>query len=143
MIRGRAEIEAITLLTRDLELSRRFYARVFEGETVYEDEVSSVFQLSNVKINLLHRAETEELIAPIQLAKVDTGSQMLFTIKVINVDLVCDDLKKHDVDILNGPIDRPWGKRTAEFSDPDGNVWEVAQEINWETSVFFSFTNVR
>ncbi|MET0609013.1 MAG: VOC family protein, partial [Gaiellaceae bacterium] len=28
-----------------------------------------------------------------------------------------------------GPIDRPWGLRTAAFADPDGHVWEVAAKI--------------
>jgi catechol 2,3-dioxygenase-like lactoylglutathione lyase family enzyme len=32
------------------------------------------------------------------------------------------------VELLNGPIDREWGVRTAAFADPDGHVWEVAQE---------------
>jgi uncharacterized glyoxalase superfamily protein PhnB len=31
------------------------------------------------------------------------------------------------VALLNGPIDRPWGRRTAAFADPAGNVWEIAQ----------------
>jgi uncharacterized glyoxalase superfamily protein PhnB len=33
------------------------------------------------------------------------------------------------VTLLNGPIDREWGKRTASFTDPDGNIWEVAQDL--------------
>jgi len=33
----------------------------------------------------------------------------------------------HGVTLLNGPVDRPWGRRTAAFADPSGNVWEVAQ----------------
>ena len=32
------------------------------------------------------------------------------------------------VELLNGPLDREWGVRTAAFADPDGHVWEVAQE---------------
>jgi uncharacterized glyoxalase superfamily protein PhnB len=31
--------------------------------------------------------------------------------------------------LLNGPIDRPWGRRTAAFADPAGHLWEVAQEL--------------
>src|SRR5206468_12511116 len=31
--------------------------------------------------------------------------------------------------LLNGPIDRPWGMRTAAFADPDGHIWEVAAKI--------------
>jgi catechol 2,3-dioxygenase-like lactoylglutathione lyase family enzyme len=33
------------------------------------------------------------------------------------------------VELLNGPLDREWGVRTAAFADPDGHVWEIAQEL--------------
>ena len=26
-------------------------------------------------------------------------------------------------------VDRPWGLRTATFTDPDGHIWEVAAKI--------------
>jgi uncharacterized glyoxalase superfamily protein PhnB len=26
-------------------------------------------------------------------------------------------------------MDRAWGMRTASFEDPDGHIWEVAQEL--------------
>ena len=29
--------------------------------------------------------------------------------------------------LLNGPMDRPWGIRTASFRDPGGHIWEIAQ----------------
>lgn len=28
----------------------------------------------------------------------------------------------------HGPMDRPWGIRTASFIDPVGHIWEVAKE---------------
>ena len=33
------------------------------------------------------------------------------------------------VALLNGPVDRPWGLRTACFADPGGHLWELAQEL--------------
>jgi uncharacterized glyoxalase superfamily protein PhnB len=26
-------------------------------------------------------------------------------------------------------MDRVWGQRTASFEDPDGTIWEIAQQI--------------
>jgi uncharacterized glyoxalase superfamily protein PhnB len=34
------------------------------------------------------------------------------------------------VEHLNGPVDREWGMRTASFTDPDGHIWEVAQQLD-------------
>ena len=37
-----------------------------------------------------------------------------------------DDLKSRGGELLNGPMDRPRGIRTASFRDPGGHIWEVA-----------------
>jgi len=34
------------------------------------------------------------------------------------------------VTLLNGPMDREWGVRTASFTDPDGHIWELAQALS-------------
>jgi len=33
---------------------------------------------------------------------------------------------RRGVKLLNGPMDRPWGNRTASFRDPGGHIWEIA-----------------
>jgi uncharacterized glyoxalase superfamily protein PhnB len=32
--------------------------------------------------------------------------------------------------LLNGPVDRPWGVRTASFTDPAGHIWRIAQDLD-------------
>jgi uncharacterized glyoxalase superfamily protein PhnB len=48
---------------------------------------------------------------------------------VDDVDGVCTELGARGVTLINGPIDQPWGKRTAVFADPDNNLWELAQDL--------------
>jgi uncharacterized glyoxalase superfamily protein PhnB len=48
---------------------------------------------------------------------------------VDDVDAACTELKDRGVSLLNGPMDRPWGQRTATFRDPAGNIWEVAEAL--------------
>jgi hypothetical protein len=43
--------------------------------------------------------------------------------RVADVDVVCADLQRHGVQLLDGPLDRPWGRRTAAFADPPGFAW--------------------
>ncbi len=50
----------------------------------------------------------------------------MFTIEVDDVDAVCARLADRGVELLNGPMDRPWGIRTASFRDPGGHIWEIA-----------------
>ncbi|MGI8761348.1 MAG: VOC family protein [Jatrophihabitantaceae bacterium] len=61
------------------------------------------------------------------VAPPDAGSRFQLTIEVPDVDAVCATLAARGVELLNGPIDRPWGVRTASFRDPGGHIWEIAQ----------------
>ena len=122
-------VGAITLFVQDPQRSKAFYERAFDVPSVYEDENSVVFKFENTLINLLEQSEAPSLIAPAAVAHADAGSRMQFSIWVDDANAVCDALAAREVVLLNGPIDRPWGMRTACFADPDGHVWEIAQEL--------------
>ena len=80
-------------------------------------------------INLLHVSEAPELIHPATVASAESGTRLQFTIQVDDVDSMCAELSRRGADLLNGPMDRPWGVRTACFRDPAGHIWEIAHEI--------------
>jgi catechol 2,3-dioxygenase-like lactoylglutathione lyase family enzyme len=120
-------ISATTLFVEDLAAARRFYQEVFGLPVVYEDDVSAVFKFGETLINLLAVSEAPELIAPAPVAPPDAGARAQFTITVDDVDAVCDELRRRGVELLNGPMDRPWGIRTAAFRDPAGHIWEIAK----------------
>lgn len=123
------KLEVITLFAEDLPATKAFYQNVLGLDVVYEDEASAVVRLENVMINLLLVANAPTLVEPTPVAGPQAGTRLLLTINVDNVDAVCEELKQHGVTLLNGPVDRPWGRRTAAFADPAGNVWEVAQDL--------------
>ncbi|NKK43997.1 VOC family protein [Rhizobium leguminosarum] len=122
-------IEVVTLFVDDIDEAKAFYQKVFAPEIVYEDAVSSVLKFSGTMVNLLKVTEAPQLVEPSAVAAPGSGARVLLTIKVDAVDAVCAELRKLGVTLLNGPIDRPWGRRTAAFADPSGHVWEVAQEL--------------
>lgn len=130
MIKVLNNIEVITLFVEDLAAAKKFYQDVFGLEVVLEDEVSAIVKLENLMINLLQVSEAGELVEPARVGGRDSGSRLLLTTLVEDVDAVCAELARHGVTLLNGPVDRPWGRRTAAFADPAGNVWEVAQELS-------------
>lgn len=122
-------IAAITLFTEDLAAAKAFYQRVFGLPIVYEDPQShsAVFQFGDTLINLLKISQADELIAPAQAANREAGTRFVFTIGVDDVDAMCAELVSRGVQLLNGPMDRPWGIRTASFMDPAGYIWEIAK----------------
>ena len=124
------QIEVITLFVEDIAAARAFYSAVFAPEIVFEDENSAVLGLNGTMINLLVMSQAPTLVAPRQVGGTEDGPRMLLTVRVDDVDAVCAELGRLSVALLNGPVDRPWGRRTAAFADPAGHVWEVAQVIS-------------
>jgi catechol 2,3-dioxygenase-like lactoylglutathione lyase family enzyme len=122
-------VNFITLFVEDLERSKAFYQDIFGLTLIFEDESSAVFRFENTGINLLRIPAARELIEPGTVAGADSGSRMQFTIDVDDVDAVCAELAGRGVALLNGPMDRAWGIRTASFTDPGGHIWEVAQDL--------------
>ena len=119
-------ISNITLFVEDLPATKQFYQEVCGLPIHFEDPDSAVFNFGNTLINLLKVTEAPDLIGPAKVADPDAGSRFQFTIDVDDVDAMCAELAKRGVKLLNGPIDRPWGIRTASFRDPGGHIWEIA-----------------
>ena len=119
-------ISAVTLFTEDLAATKAFYSEVFRLPVHYEDEQSTVFNFGNTLINLLDIGEAPGLVEPAVVASRASGTRMQLTITVNDVDATCAMLADRGVALLNGPVDRPWGIRTASFIDPAGHVWEIA-----------------
>jgi catechol 2,3-dioxygenase-like lactoylglutathione lyase family enzyme len=119
-------IAAITLFVEDLEAAKRFYREVFELPVTFEDGNSAVFRFGETLINLLKTSEAPGLVEPATVATRDAGVRFQFTLGVDDVDAMCAELQERGVDLLNGPMDRPWGIRTASFRDPGGHIWEIA-----------------
>jgi predicted enzyme related to lactoylglutathione lyase len=120
-------IFATTLFVEDLPATKQFYQDVFELPIEYEDSVSAVFNFGNSLINLLDISEAPGLIGPANVADRFAGARMQLTIQVDDVDAKCAQLASRGVKLINGPMDRPWGIRTACFSDPAGTIWEIAK----------------
>lgn len=120
-------ISAITLFVDDLAGTKRFYGKVFELPVHFEDDVSAVFSFGGTLVNLLQSTEPPALIMPAPVAGADAGVRAVLTVTVDDVDAVCERLRERGIELVNGPMDRPWGIRTAAFQDPAGHVWEIAR----------------
>ncbi|MBB6678683.1 VOC family protein [Cohnella lubricantis] len=125
----RSKVGVITLFASDLQRTKAFYQDAFGLPVIFEDPNSAVFQFDNLLINLLDESEAPGLIEPETVARRESGARFQFTIDVENVDAACEELASRGVKLLNGPMDRPWGIRTASFADPAGHIWEIAHSL--------------
>ena len=122
-------VGALTLFVEDPQRSKAFYGDVFGAAVIYEDETSAAFKFENLIVNTVTTESAHELIEPGPVGDRDAGSRFQLTIPVDDADAVCAELTSRGVALLNGPMNREWGVRTAAFSDPDGHIWEIAEQL--------------
>jgi lactoylglutathione lyase len=123
-------VGAITMFVEDPGKSKSFYQDVFGLAPIYEDEDAVAFGFENMVVNLLKTPAAHELIDPAPVASREAGSRFQLTIGVTDTDAACKELATRGVSLLNGPMNREWGVRTASFTDPDGHIWEIAEKIS-------------
>jgi catechol 2,3-dioxygenase-like lactoylglutathione lyase family enzyme len=123
------KISAMSLFVEDLGAAKAFYQEVFGVAVVYEDANSVAVRFDNLIVNLLRVENAREIVSPGAVGPSDSGSRFQLSIWVPDVDAVCAQLQKLGVKLLAGPVNRPWGMRTANFVDPAGHSWEVGQRL--------------
>ena len=124
-----AGLDALTLFVEDLEAAKAFQETVFGKPPKFEDASSAAYDFGGVVINLLAVAAAPELVAPAPVGAAGSASRSVVTVAVDDVDHECRRVAEAGVMPLNGPMDRPWGIRTASFQDPAGHVWEIAHPL--------------
>jgi catechol 2,3-dioxygenase-like lactoylglutathione lyase family enzyme len=121
-------IDAVTLFVEDLAATKAFYRDVFGLPVLFEDDESAAFGFGRTAINLLDVSAAAELVEPGTVGSPAGGSRFVITLEVDDVDRMAERLTERGATLLNGPMDRPWGVRTASFADPAGYVWEIARK---------------
>ncbi len=123
------KLAGVTLVQEGLDEAKAFYTEVFELQAVFEDESNAVFKIGETIVHLLDVGAAPDLIGPGAVAAPSAGHRAQLTIQVDDVDGLCRQLEQRGVRILSGPMDRPWGIRTANFEDPGGHLWEVWTDL--------------
>ncbi len=110
----------VCLITGDVLRLRTFYETVFNG-TAEGDEIHSTLIAGGV-------AFTFDSVAPLQESSVfhyvSTGgaNNVIIGFNVDDVDAEYKRLLPLGVEMLNQPTTHPWGARSFQFKDPEGNI---------------------
>jgi catechol 2,3-dioxygenase-like lactoylglutathione lyase family enzyme len=123
-------IDVVNLFAEDFAGTRSFYQEVLGLPLTFEDETTAVFKLENVMLCLNDASAGPGLIAPAEVARPESGSRFVLAVFVDDVDSASTELAQRGVVLLNGPVDQPWGMRTASFTDPAGHIWRIAQDLD-------------
>jgi lactoylglutathione lyase len=125
------KVEAIVVFVQDLERCSAFYRDTFPLPSKGGDARSAVFGLHDGLVLLLLAAEgaADLLATTVDSLKPDGGPRGLLAVSVADVDAIYADLQAKGVTLVRPPTDQRWGLRTAHFTDPEGNLWEINQPI--------------
>ncbi len=130
MIRG---ISATVLFVHDLERCVKFYRDILGFEITFSDDVSFGFRLEGQDFLLLTLDAAAQMVGDEALEPRDVaGHRVLLCAGVGDVDATYQALMAKGLAFIKPPIDQAWGRRTAYFADPEGNLWELWQSLEAE-----------
>jgi catechol 2,3-dioxygenase-like lactoylglutathione lyase family enzyme len=124
------KVDVVNLPATDLAATKRFYQEILGLPLAFEDDTTAVFHLENLMICLTGPAKFAELITPAAVGGAEAGARCTLSMFVEDVDAACRELAERGVVMLNGPVNRAWGMRTACFADPAGHIWEMGQDLD-------------
>lgn len=120
-------VDYVIRYVEDLERAVAFYRDVLGVEHRFTDEAYAEFSTGSTKLAFFPRSSLPELLGRDAPAGGSPDGEIVFLVD--DVDAEAARLRHAGVEILTGPVDRPWGHRTVHLLDPDGLVVELAQEI--------------
>lgn len=118
-------VDYVIHYAESLRRSVAFYRDVIGLRVRIEGDGYVEFDMENTKFSLFERSKLPELIGR------DGGDPPCGEIGFLidDVDAEAERLRGLGVEILTGPVDRPWRERTLHIADPDGNIIEFAQKL--------------
>jgi lactoylglutathione lyase len=121
-------IHATVLFVRDLSACAAFYRDTLGFAERHRDDSSVWF--GDQQILLLAQPAAAELVGQDKLsAQTEGASRVLLCAEVEDVDATYAALDAMGVAFAKPPTSQPWGLRTAHFTDPEGNLWEISHNI--------------
>lgn len=118
-------LDYVIWFVADLERSVSFYRVVVGLDVRLEGDGYREFAVENTKFALFERRKLPELIG--RPGGEAPCGEIVFVVDDVDAEAVR--LRELGVEVLTGPVDRPWRQRTLHIADPDGNVVEFAQNL--------------
>ena len=124
------KINATVLIVKDLGKSRAFYGDTLGLKVLFEDDVSTGYQMADHDFLVLQETAAAQMMSEEAVGIGQAGAhRVLLCTEVENVDETYRTLLDKGINCLKEPRSQAWGRRTAYFADPEGNLWEIYHHL--------------
>jgi uncharacterized glyoxalase superfamily protein PhnB len=122
-------VEWIIFVTTNYKKMKQFYETGLALPIIKDvpDEEFTQFQAEYCYIAIYGKPFVEKLIGQAVTGK--PGSTIYTWKESADIDDDYEKLKANGVQFITEPKTQTWGQRTAYFTDPDGNIWEIQKWI--------------
>jgi lactoylglutathione lyase len=118
----------VVLIVEDLDRSLEFYLRVLGLTLGHRTETYAQLWTGATQLALYERGSMAEMLGIALEVPAPQAPGFELGFKVESADDTLAELAEHGISPVSGPIDRPWGQRSAHVRDPDGHLIEFVQD---------------
>ncbi len=124
------KLTATVIFVDDLKTCTTFYENFLGLESLFTDEVSAAYKMEGHDFVLLETPAAIEMVGEdaLSLGK-GVAHRIMLCVGVEDVDASYKSLTAKGLTFLKPPKSQDWGRRTAYFADPEGNIWELWQDL--------------
>lgn len=124
------KISAAVIFVRDIARCEAFYRDTLGLQVIDRNPGFVAFKMEDQDFALSEVSDTAKWISEEAVEPQREGAhRVLLCARLDNVDAAYKALEAKGVSFIRPPTDQPFGMRTAYFTDPEGNIWEIAHSI--------------
>ena len=126
-----SKVNAIVLLVKKFDECVDFYTNVVGLNPKDKDTGFQSFSLDGHELALMDLTAASNMVSEdvIQPNMVGVHRVLLATF-VEDTEKTYEELKAKGVKFIKTPTKQPWGQVTANFMDPEGNIWEISHFVS-------------
>jgi lactoylglutathione lyase len=124
------KVNAVVLLVNKFDECVEFYSDTIGLEVKDKDTGFVSFKLDGHELALMEVSVAAEMISKEAIQSGTDGvNRVLLATFVENTEKTYNELKTKGVQFIKPPTKQPWGQITANFKDPEGNIWEISHFV--------------
>ena len=122
------QFTSVGFVTHDVLRLRAFYEAVFNVKAE-GDEIHSSLSVDGVGIVIVS-VDLPQIIPSFHYVSAQSSNNTIISFGVDDVDAEYKRLLALGAEMLNQPTTHPWGARSFQFKDPDGNILNFHSMLN-------------